>query len=163
MRSTLISTTRRSLLPLLCLCSALSAMSAQAQSAFQRPGDAVEYRQAAFEVMGTHFRRLNAMAQGKVAYDAKAVEDNMAVIAVLSKLPFTAFVPGSDKVKGTEALPEVWSQPAKFQEAADKFQAEVGKLQAAVKGGKPDEVKVAAGAVGQSCKACHDNFKQKGH
>lgn len=160
MRSTFTSTTRLSLLSLLCLCSALSA---QAQSAFQRPSDAVEYRQAGFELMGTHFRRLNAMAQGKVAYDAKAVEDNMAVIAAISKLPFTAFVPGSDKVKGTEALPEVWSQPAKFQEAADKFQAEVGKLQAAVKGGKPDEVKVAAGAVGQSCKACHDNFKQKGH
>ena len=160
MRSTLTSTTRLCLLPLLCLCSAVSA---QAQNTFQRPGDAVEYRQAGFELMGTHFRRLNAMAQGKVAYDAKAVEDNMAVIAVVSKLPFTAFVPGSDKVKGTEALPEVWSQPAKFQEAADKFQAEVGKLQAAVKGGKPEEVKVAAGAVGQSCKACHDNFEQKGH
>ena len=158
---TILAKSRSPLLLLLCLAGALSG--AQAQGAFKRPADAVEYRQAGFELMATHFKRLNDMAQGKVPYDAKAVEDNMAVIAVVSKLPFTAFVPGSDKVKGTEALPEVWSQPAKFQEAADKFQTEVGKLQAAVKGGKPEEVKVAAGAVGQSCKACHDNFKQKGH
>ncbi len=147
-------------LALVCLCGALSA---QAQSPFQRPGDAVEYRQAGFVLMATHFKRLNAMAQGKVPYDAKGVEENMAVIAAVSKLPFTAFVPGTDKVKGTEALPEVWSQPAKFQEAADKLQAELGKLQAAVKAGKQEDVKLAAGAVGQSCKACHDSFKQKGH
>ncbi|HLO93627.1 MAG TPA: cytochrome c [Burkholderiaceae bacterium] len=152
---------RASLLALLCAAGALG--SAQAQSAFKRPADAVEYRQAGFELMATHFKRLNDMAQGKVPYDARAVEDNMAVIAVVSKLPFTAFVPGSDQVKGSEALPEVWSQPAKFQEAADKMQAEVGKLQAAVKSGKQEDVKIAAGAVGQSCKACHDGFKQKGH
>ncbi|WP_269632263.1 c-type cytochrome [Pelomonas sp. BJYL3] len=157
----ILAQSRPALLALLCFGSALS--SAQAQSAFKRPSDAVEYRQAGFELMATHFKRLNDMAQGKVPYDAKAVEENMAVIAVVSKLPFTAFVPGSDKAKGTEALPEVWSQPAKFQEAADKLQAEVGKLQAAVKSGKQEDVKIAAGAVGQSCKACHDNFKQKGH
>lgn len=160
MRSILHTTTRLCLVPLLGLGAALSA---QAQSPFARPEGAVEYRQAAFELMGVHFKRLNTMAQGKAAYDAKAIEENMAVIAVVSRLPFTAFVPGSDKVKGTEALPEVWSQPAKFQEAADKFQGEVAKLQTAVKGGKPEDVKVAAGAVGQSCKACHDTFKQKGH
>lgn len=157
----ILAQSRPALLALLCCAGALSG--AQAQSAFKRPADAVEYRQAGFELMATHFKRLNDMAQGKVPYDAKAVEENMAVIAVVSRLPFTAFVPGSDKAKGTEALPEVWSQPAKFQEAADKLQAEVGKLQAAVKSGKQEDVKLAAGAVGQSCKACHDNFKQKGH
>ena len=157
----ILAQSRPALLALLCFAGTLS--SAQAQSAFKRPSDAVEYRQAGFELMATHFKRLNDMAQGKVPYDAKAVEENMAVIAVVAKLPFTAFVPGSDKAKGTEALPEVWSQPAKFQEAADKLQAEVGKLQAAVKAGKQEDVKIAAGAVGQSCKACHDSFKQKGH
>ena len=78
MRSTFLMSRFR-LLPLLCLCGALSA---HAQSPFQRPSDAVEYRQAGFELMGTHFRRLNAMAQGKVAYDAKAVEENLSLIHI---------------------------------------------------------------------------------
>ena len=42
----------------------LSAGAAQAQ--FQKPEDAVKYRQSAFSVMGTHFARLGAMANSKV-------------------------------------------------------------------------------------------------
>jgi cytochrome c556 len=35
----------------------------------------------------------------------------------------------------------------------------VAKLNAAAKGGNLDAIKAAAGAVGQSCKACHDAFQ----
>jgi cytochrome c556 len=33
------------------------------------------------------------------------------------------------------------------------------KLQAAARTGNLDQIKAAFGAAGQSCKACHDNFR----
>jgi cytochrome c556 len=41
------------------------------------------------------------------------------------------------------------------------MQAEVGKLHTAAKGGNLDTIKTAFGAAGQSCKACHDDFRKK--
>jgi cytochrome c556 len=37
--------------------------------------------------------------------------------------------------------------------------AEIGKLDAAAKTGSLDAIKAAVGGVGQSCKACHDDFR----
>lgn len=40
------------------------------------------------------------------------------------------------------------------------MQAEIGKLVAATKTGNLDSVKAAFGAAGQTCKACHDDFRK---
>ena len=73
-----------------------------------------------------------AMAQGKASFDAKAAAESAEVLAVVSKLPFTAFVEGSDKGE-TRAKPEIWKESAKFKEAADKNMVEMAKLVAAAK------------------------------
>ena len=41
------------------------------------------------------------------------------------------------------------------------FGEDVAKLNAAAKTGSLDAIKAAAGAVGQSCKACHDDYQSK--
>ena len=48
-------------------CAALASLPASAQ--FAKPEDAVGYRKMAFKMIATHFSRVNAMAQGKVAFD----------------------------------------------------------------------------------------------
>ena len=55
--------------------------------------------------------------------------------------------------------PEIWKEAAKFKESGDKLVAEAAKLEAAAKTGNLDTIKVAFGAVGGSCKACHDAFR----
>jgi len=136
---------------------ALASLPAAAQ--FQKPEDAIKYRQSVYTVMANHFGRVVAMAQGKVPFDAKVAADNAAIVADLAKLPFTAFGEGTDKGLPQRAKPEVWKESAKFRAAADKMIGEVAKLDAAAKGGSLDAIKAAAGAVGQSCKACHDDFR----
>ena len=59
------------------------------------------------------------------------------------------------------ALPAIWTEQAKFKEGADKMQAEVAKLSAAAKTGNLDAIKTAFGAAGQTCKACHDDFRKE--
>ena len=137
---------------------AVTSLSAFAQ--FAKPEDAIKYRKASFSVMGTHFGRLGAMAQGKVPFDAKAAAENADIVASLAKLPWAAFVDGSD-TGDTKAKPEIWKQSAKFKEAADKLQAESTKLAAAARSGKEDAFKAAFTATAGTCKSCHDDFRAK--
>ncbi len=145
---------------LVTLTAALAALASQPAAAqFQKPEDAIKYRQSAYTVMSTHFGRIAAMAQGKVPFDAKAAADNAVIVVEMSRLPFTAFAEGSDKGLPNRARPEIWKEGAKFKAAGEKMQAEVVKLDAAAKGGNLDAIKAAVGAVGSSCKACHDDFR----
>lgn len=130
-----------------------------AAAQFQKPEDAIKYRQSVLTVMANHFGRIGAMAQGRVPFDAKVAADNMVIVNDMAKLPFVAFADGTDKGMPNRAKPEIWKEPAKFKAAADKLQVEVGKLDAAVKTGNLDNVKAAVGAVGGACKGCHDDFR----
>jgi cytochrome c556 len=142
---------------LACVLAAVLALPAQAQ--FAKPEDAVKYRKASFTLLGTHFGRLGAMASGRAPYDAKVAADNADVIAAVAKLPWAAFGEGTDKGE-TRAKHDIWTETAKFKEAADKSQAELTKVVAAAKTGNLDALKAAMGPAGASCKACHDNFRK---
>ena len=130
-----------------------------AHAQFAKPEDAVKYRKASFTVMAAHFGRLGAMANGRTPYDAKMAAENADVVLTLSKLPWAAFGEGTDK-GDTRAKPEIWKEAAKYKDAADKMQAEIGKLNVAAKSGNIDALKAAFGAAAASCKACHDNFRK---
>ena len=142
----------------LALAGIAAALPAAAQ--FAKPEDAVKYRKAAFTVMAAHFGRVGAMVQGKVPFDAAAAQANIETATMMSKLPFTAFGPGTD-VGDTRAKPNVWSDNAKFTAAANKMTDEMAKLNVAAKSGNLDQIKAAFGPVGQSCKACHDDFRKE--
>ena len=137
---------------------ALASLPASAQ--FQKPEDAIKYRKAAFTVMGAHFGRIGAMASGRVPFDAAAAAANADIVATLSKLPYAGFIEGTASGE-TRGKPEIWTERAKFDAAASKMQEEVAKLNVAAKSGNLDQIKVAFGAAGQSCKACHDNYRKE--
>ena len=147
----------RLLAPALVTLGALASLPAAAQ--FQKPEDAIKYRQSALTVMNTHFGRVAAMAAGRIPYDAKAAADNAAIAVTMSRLPFVAFGEGTEKGLPNRAKPEVWSQSAKFKELAEKMQAELVQLDVAAKTGSLDALKPAVGAVGAACKACHDDYR----
>ena len=129
-----------------------------AAAQFQKPEDAVKYRQSALTVMANHFGRIGAMVKGSIPFDAKAAQDSAHVVATLSTLPWAGFTPNTEALK-SRAKPEIWKEPAKFKENSDKMVAEAAKLEAATKTGNLDAIKVAFGAVGASCKTCHDAYR----
>lgn len=136
------------------------AFSTSASAQFAKPEDAIKYRKSALSVMGTHFGRLGAMANGKVPFDAKVAADNADVLATMVKLPWAAFGEGTD-VGETKAKPEIWKESAKFKAANEKAQTEVAKLAAAAKTGNLDNLKAAFGPAAETCKSCHDAFRSK--
>lgn len=134
----------------------LSPLTAKAQ--FAKAEDAIKYRQSTFSVMGTHFSRIGAVVKGEKPFDKTEVAANAAVVASLAHLPWQAFGPGTE---GGKSLPEIWKESDKFKVSSDRMQKAVMELNTAAKGGDLDTIKKAFGAAGQSCKACHDNYRKK--
>lgn len=137
-----------------------AALSVPASAQFAKAEDAIKYRKASFTVMGAHFGRLGAMAQGRVPFDAQTAAANADVVANMAKLPWAAFGEGTDQ-GDTKAKSEIWSQGAKFKDVADKLQTESVKLAAAARTGKEDAFKAAFTATAGTCKSCHDDFRSK--
>lgn len=125
---------------------------------FKKPEDAIKYRQSAMFLQGETLGRVAAMANGKVPFDAKLMNENIELVNTLNHLQFSAFLDGTDKGAKTQAKPEIWSQKDKFNAAVKRSQDEVARLVAAGQSGDLAQIKSAVGAVGKSCKACHDDF-----
>jgi cytochrome c556 len=140
------------------LLGAATALPAAAQ--FAKPEDAIKYRKSALFVMGQHFGRVAAMANGKIPFDAKAAADNAEIATAMSKLPYVAFIEGTDK-GDTKAEPKIWTEMDKFKAAASKMQEEMAKLNVVAKGGNIDAIKAQVGETGKSCKACHDAYRKE--
>ena len=131
-----------------------------ASAQFAKPEDAIKYRQSAMYLQNNHMGRLFAMINGQVPFDAKVAAENIEIVAMLnSRAQFAAFIEGSDK-GNTRAKPEIWTEKDKFAARVAKSQEDVLKLAAAGKTGNLDQIKAAAGAVGESCKACHDAYQK---
>jgi cytochrome c556 len=138
----------------------LVAVALPAAAQFAKPDDAIKYRKNALFVMQQNFSRVAAMASGKTPFDAKVAAESAAVAEYVGKLPWAAFTEGSDK-GDTKSKPEIWKEPAKFKEYADKMQGEMLKLSVAAKSGNLDSIKAAVSATGGSCKTCHDAFRKE--
>ena len=138
----------------------LVAFAAPASAQFAKAEDAIKYRQSALFVMGQHFGRLGAMANGRIPFDAKMAADNAEVVADMAKLPWVGFSAGTDKGT-TKAKSEIWSEQAKFKDGHEKLVAETTKLATATKTGNLDALKTAFAATADTCKACHDAYRNK--
>lgn len=140
---------------------ALVSLSAPAAAQFAKPEDAIKYRQSALSVMGTHFGRIGAMVNGRVPFDAKVAADNADIVAVMAKLPWAGFGNGTETGGNTQAKPEIWTEQVKFKENSEKMIVETVKLAAAAKTGNLDALKTSFAATADSCKTCHDAFRNK--
>src|SRR5207244_9981385 len=129
-----------------------------------KPEVLVKQRQAAMTLQGKYFGPMAGMAQGKVPYNGAIVARNAGYLEALSKMPWDGFAESTRDLKDvkTAALPAIWSEPAKFKEAQEKFQSAVGALVAATKTGNEASIKAAIAEVGKGgCGNCHQNFREK--
>ena len=127
-----------------------------------KPEIMVKQRQAAMTLQGKYFGPMAGMAAGKVPYNADTVAFNSAMLDALSRMPWDGF---AESTKGvtvkTAALPAIWSEPAKFKEAQENLQNAVQALVKVSRGSDEATQKAAIGAVGKTCGACHQNFREK--
>jgi cytochrome c556 len=59
----------------------------------------------------------------------------------------------------TDAKAEIWSDPKGFATVLNRFRTEAPKLLTLAKAGDAEGLKKQVGAVGASCKGCHDKYR----
>lgn len=126
---------------------------------FKNDEEAVKYRQGVFTAMKVHFGRIGAMVQGKQAFDAGLAQQDAEVVRMLSALPWIGFAESTDGLS-SHAKPEIWMEAKKFQQHAQALQEKAAALESAAQSRDLATIKAAFGAVGKSCKTCHDAFRQ---
>jgi cytochrome c556 len=125
-----------------------------------KPETLVKQRQAAMTLQGKYIGPIGAMVNGKIPYNADVVARNATYLENLSQMPWDGFHE-STKGEKSAARPEIWTEPTKFQEAADRLQAETVKLATAARAKDEAGVKAQFPAVGKACGACHESFRVK--
>ncbi|PAJ73600.1 cytochrome C [Pseudoalteromonas sp. NBT06-2] len=142
------------------LTAGLLALPTIANTAFEKPSDAVEYRQSAFSMIGTQIGDMGAMLKGKVPFNAKRFAMRANNAAALSKMPWEAFIPGTEiGTANTSALSEIWSDNENFMKKATVFQKYADELATVAATGDQKKIGKAFGNWAKGCKDCHKSFK----
>ncbi len=152
-----MNTSTRNLLLAALLCAG-HAMPAQAQ--FARTDEAVKYRQGAWFVLNHHFTRIGQMARGRLPFDARLAVQDAEVVAVLARLPLSAFAAGTD-LPTDHARPEIWTESARFREHGERLVVESSRLLAAARTQDLAQIKAAFGPAANTCKECHDAYRSQ--
>ena len=126
-----------------------------------KPDVLVGQRQGAMKLIGKYWGPIAGMASGKVSpYNADIILRNATYLENLAQMPWDGFHE-STKGEKTKALPEIFTDKAKFEAAADRLMAETAKLGQVARARDEAGVKAQFGAVGKACGACHDGFRAK--
>jgi len=125
-----------------------------------KPEDHVKQRRAGMAVLGFNFANLSAMAQEKKPYDKEDAGRSADLVAALAAYPRMHFTDDTKGFAETKAKAEIYTKRADFDSKMDKMNSEVKALPAAARADLPS-LKKAVGEAGKTCKACHDDYKDK--
>src|SRR5690606_32948781 len=119
---------------------------------------AIKYRKFNMAAMAAHTGALSLAGFARVEHadhvpmHAKALSELVHQMRML--------FPANSSEGDTDALPGIWQRPEAFSKAIDSAEAAARELEAAASSG--DRAAIARGfrAVGESCKACHDDYRR---
>lgn len=119
---------------------------------------AIKYRKSVMGAVGGNMGAMVGIMKG--AGDKANLAVHASAMADLSKIVPTLFPAGSDFGE-TTALPVIWEKTDDFAAAIKKFQDAAGVVAEAAKGGDMAAFGAAFNGLGESCKNCHENFREK--
>ena len=126
--------------------------------------NAIKARQGEMQLRAFNAGPLVAMAKGDIAYDAAMASKLAGNLKLLLDLDNgRAWMKGTDNEAysgKTTALPSIWTTYPEIGEYGKKYGSAVKDL-AEVAGTSADALKSKIGALGKSCKGCHDEFREK--
>jgi len=145
----------------LVVASAAMAQGAPPQTPEQQAATAALTRQAVFKLQGFVFGPVGAQLRG-APFDAKVDEKAGARLQILAGLIPEVFVKDTHTFTlTTKAREGIWTNKSDFDSKANDLVKAAADLEAAAKTGDEAATKKAAAAVGKTCGACHDQFRDK--
>lgn len=127
----------------------------------ERTQKTIEARQGLLKVVAQYFGPIVGIAKGQIPYDAALIEKNAGKVAQLAPMITDMFaLDTSASGIETEAKAAIWADYADFSAKAATTTERAQALVAATAEGQGATMK-AFGALGASCKSCHDSYRQK--
>mgnify|MGYP001818332875 CR=1 FL=1 len=118
---------------------------------------AAEYRSQVMETLGSSMSSFVDVLTGKVEAPGH-LKVHAATLARSAELVADLFPEGSE---GGDALPLIWEEPDKVAEAAQASVDATAALVAAAESGDRGTSMQAFRNVGETCKACHERYKEE--
>ncbi|MDS4015102.1 MAG: cytochrome c [Candidatus Accumulibacter sp.] len=126
-----------------------------------KPEEMIKYRKAGYSFMSWNMGKIKANLEG--SYNKEQVVAAANLIAATANSGMGAlYGPGTDKEVGgqkTRVKPEFFKEQDKVRELAMAFNKEANELQKVAAGGDAAAVKAQFGKTGETCKACHDKYR----
>lgn len=138
------------------------AVAGSATAADLKPAEQIETRQAGYTFMSWNMGKIKSNLEGD--YNQAQVEAAANAIAAIANSGMGAlYGPGTDKDIGdvkTRVKPELFTEQEEVGKVAVAFIEAANNMAETAALGDQAEVKAAFGKLGESCKACHDKFRQ---
>lgn len=126
--------------------------------------DLISARQSHMTLRSYFLGPLVGMAKGEIPYDAGKAAKLAGDLKLLGDLDVgSAWAPGTDKDKypnKTTALASIWASDSEIADYGKKYHTAVDSLANAAGNGL-DQLRATIGDVGDSCKGCHDEYREK--
>jgi len=122
------------------------------------PGQVLTKRNALFKQFNRTLAPMMLVANERNDYVKDDFLEHALDLEKLASKPW-AYFPVDGNYPPTHARPSVWSRPAEFKDAQDKFQVSVTQLVATARIGDLEKIKVSVYDVSNTCKSCHKNFR----
>lgn len=121
----------------------------------------IQFRQAILQLVRSNMGPLGAMAKGEIPYDAQVMIINGERIEQLGLMMEDYFTPDTRAFDlETGAKDNVWETQADFNDKAQNMVAAAIQVQEVASAGMTDDFRKSIGALGATCKACHDDYKK---
>lgn len=140
------------------LASALLGMS-PASSGESDPEGVIKYRQGVMKAQAGYMAAMAQIVRGKVDYGTHLAGHAKALHRLAQSVP-ELFPEGSDFGE-TEAKEKIWEEFDKFKTAAQKAEKAAAELAEAAASGDGKLIGAKFKATGESCKGCHDTYREK--
>lgn len=126
------------------------------------PKEAVGARINAYRETGAAFKTINDQLKSGAPIKIM-MRTSARTISNTSRDQYGWFPAGSGAETGlkTKARPAIWSDPAGFKAAQDRFAQEAALMSKVVETGDAAAMQKQAKALGQACAACHHKYRQE--
>ncbi len=122
----------------------------------------IQARQAHFKEIGKAAKAMSEQLRSP-APALPAIQSAVRQIDMLAPQLPSWFPAGSGPAAGvkTQAEAEIWTKPDEFKHDAAAFAEAAHKLDMVAAGGDLSAIRAQAQAMGQTCKTCHEAFRQR--
>jgi len=129
-------------------------------SSEKQASTAVTYRKSLLQLVRSNMAPLGAMAKGNIPMDADTIAKNAERIEFLGSMMHDYFMLDTSGFElNTDAKSDIWKNHDDFSNKVNDMVSAASELQKMVAQNQEGSYRKGIGALGGTCKACHDKYK----